>query len=214
MTNIVRMSVWIIGAYIVTGHAIAAQIDLKKVSLEPMMLWDRYWFVKEFVEAYGGVYADKTFTIKTAEGFKEVGPKSKKEKESWLTSTANNEFADYVVDEKPSYKAYLIRLRQGTVTIRIGAILYRVDEINNELYLGQLFVQAEYQKKGIGKHVLTHILPTQYPDVKRYEVLARPQNDAANALYPRAGFTIAPNETVTKYGYDNKFYAAYYKDLH
>lgn len=94
----------------------------------------------------------------------------------------------------------------------IGALLYRLLENEKTIYLAQYFIAPNFHKKGIATHILLNTLPNLHPDYKRYEILARHQNDAAFLLYRKAGFAIGDIELVKKYDYDPLRYTSFYKD--
>ncbi len=186
----------------------AASIDFKEVTIADLTKKYQPWFIKEFPKGFMAVYHDKTFVI-TKEGKPTIlGPTNTKDKQVWLLETAKEEFQDYVLTPKEGYKAILIEYQKQP----IGSLLYRMLENEKTIYLAQYFIDPEFQKKGIGVHLLLNILPALHPDYKRYEILARHQNDAAFLLYKKAGFSIGDEAMVKKYDYDPLRYMSFYKD--
>ncbi|RNA13867.1 hypothetical protein BpHYR1_049672 [Brachionus plicatilis] len=172
-----------------------------------IILEDKEWFVKEFIRSFLFVYANKVFYI--SKDGKEIllSPKDMKEKEKWLTETAEDDFNDYVANPKAGYKA----LAGFIDHIPVGIILYRELKEERVLYLAQGFIVPEYQKKGIGSNLLEKLLEQIAQDFDEFHVLTRHQNDAAMSLYNQVGFSVGTAEIVEKYGYNPMRYISFIK---
>lgn len=179
------------------------------ITTTPLTQTKESWFIKEFTRSFLSVYQNKTFVITQDKKPVLLGPQDITQKTKWLDETAKEEFQDYILTPKPGYKGLLIHY-QGKP---IGTILYRLLENEKTLYLAQYFILPEYQKKGIGVYLLTQVLPSLHPEFKRFDVLARHQNDAALLMYKKAGFTIGNIDLVNKYDYDPLRYMSFYKIL-
>lgn len=188
----------------------ASTIPLSEVKTRDLTSQQQAWFMKEFPRSYMSVYDSKTFLITKDDKAIVLGPENSKDKETWLIDAAKDEFENYVLKPKPGYKALLVEY-QGKP---IGSILYRLLDNNNTIYVAQYFIVPEFQKHGIGKHLLVTTLSSMYPDAKRYEVLARHQNDAAFLVYQSAGFSFGDIAIVKKYDYDPLRYMSFFKDIH
>jgi ribosomal protein S18 acetylase RimI-like enzyme len=188
----------------------AAAIDLQHIDIQPLSSTesDKQWFVEEYTNAFFQGYKNKHLALKTKTGYEKVGPTDDDKKKSWLKDTAETSFERYVEKPTEGYQAASIFLEKK----RVGALLFRIMK-DNIVYLGEMFVMPEYQKKGIAEHVINSVLPGKVSPLKRYEVLFRYQNDAASRLYKKTGFTRATSVLVTKYDYPTMYYIAYFKDL-
>lgn len=154
------------------------------------------------------VYTDQTFVVSINNNSEILGPREVKEKEKWLTASANQEFNEYVTSNKTMNKALGV-IKNGEI---IGSLFYRLID-DKTIYLAQYFIVPQYQKLGIGLYVVDSILPKLHPEYKRYEVLTRHQNDAAILLYKKLGFLVGDISLVVKYEYDPLRYIGFYKNL-
>jgi ribosomal protein S18 acetylase RimI-like enzyme len=188
----------------------AATLNFSELTTPNLTKAQQDWFLKEFPRSFMSVYRDKTFIITKNENPVVLGPKNIEDKKIWLTDTAKDEFENYVLAPKSGYKAILIEYQKKP----IGTILYRLLDNEKTVYIAQYFIVPEFQKKGIGQYLLMKVLPGLHPEYKRYEILARHQNDAAFLLYSKSGFSFGDLEIVKKYDYDPLRYMSFYKVVH
>ena len=174
-------------------------IIIAQITLDPLLDNDKEWFVERFVNSVMASYKDKTFVVIYNDDLQIVtnDDEGYKIKEEIVTSGANQEFQNYVNNyNEEGFKAVKIIYD----ALSIGALLYRL--IGDTIYLGQLFILPEYQKKGIATEVINVLLPKKHPSYNVYEVLTRHQNIEALKFYKKLGFKVDKIEMVTKYEYD------------
>lgn len=187
----------------------ALGLDLtKEITIRPLTNADKDLIINQFVESFMDVYRDKVFVITSNQKPLIVTYADTTIKELWLLETAKEEFKEYVTSNKEGYRGIGV-LQNGRL---IGGLFYRfVDE--ETIYLAQYFITPKCQKQGIGFYVLDRLLPKLHPSYKKYEVLARQQNNAAILLYKKLGFSVGDISLVQKYDYDPLMYMALYKVL-
>jgi ribosomal protein S18 acetylase RimI-like enzyme len=184
------------------------QADPKLITTHPIGKSDLTWFEQAFVHGFMSAYKDKTLIVTEAGKLKVWGPKDINKKEQWLLDTAKEEFGNYVFPRKEGHKALIIKYKDQPV----GAIFYQVGKDKEQtIYLAQLFISPAYQKQGIATYIIDKVLPRLHPSTKRYEVLARHQNDGALLLYDKLNFNIGDRGLVEKYGYNPLCYIGFYK---
>lgn len=187
----------------------ATIINFAEITTQTLTKADEAWFMKEFPRSFMAVYQNKTFIITKDEKPMLLGPSNTNEKNIWLLDTAKDEFQNYVLSAKEGYKGILIQYQKKP----IGIMLYQLLDKDKIFYLAQYFIIPEYQKKGVGQYLLINVLPKLHPEYKRYEILARHQNDAAFLLYNKSGFSFGDIAIVKKYDYDPLRYMSFYKSI-
>lgn len=202
LSKLVILAIFVL---VVATQAFAIEPEL--ISHTPMVVEDREYFTSEFERSYMVVYGEKEFYISGTLGPLKLGKYNRAEKEAWLHATAVAEFGDYVASPQRGYKALWINYDKE----RVGAFLYRLLDDGITLYVAQVFMRPEFQRKGIASFVLNHLIPSLHPERTAYEVIARPQNDGARAYYPRCGFHRGDEEVVLKYNYDPSRYISFVK---
>lgn len=70
----------------------------------------------------------------------------------------------------------------------IGTVSYEQKE-DNHAYISGLVIDPRFQRKGIGRQVLTQLLE-RLKDLKRIDLVTHPDNHAALQLYQSLGFVI------------------------
>lgn len=193
----------------VTTEASNKPIDTSLITMQPLQKNDEKWFCREFGRSHMPIYKDKTFFITQVGIFKLVGPSQAQEKDKWLQGIARDQFSEYVLAGKEGYKALKIQYDGKN----IGAILYHTkQDEGHTLYISELFIMPEHQRKGIGAYVIDKFLPTFNPLTKQYEVLVRHQNGAALWLfYNKLGFNLGDTELVKKHERNPIDFVGFYK---
>lgn len=200
--------------FFLTPYPVGAEESKKanfdtSVTVRDLNTTDKAWFMKEFPRSFMEVYKGKVFIITKNKQAVILGPSKNQEKEQWLIDTAKEEFKSYIEEQKVDHKAILILYNN----VPVGSFFYRLLDKEKILYFAQCFILPEFQKKGLCSYFIQVILPKLYPDYRRYEVLARDQNDAALLLYRKLDFSIGDIALAQKYGYDPLRYTSFYKIL-
>jgi len=195
----------------VTTEATNKPIDTSLITTQQLQKNDEKWFCREFGRSYMPIYKNETFFITQGGVFKLVGPKQVQEKDKWLQGIAKDEFTEYVLSGKESYKALKIQYAGKN----IGAILYHTkQDEGHTLHIAELFIEPGHQRQGIGSYVIDKLLTTFNPSTKQYEVLVRHQNGAALWLfYHKLGFNLGDAELVKKHERNPIDFIGFYKIL-
>ena len=171
--------------------------------------------INQYIFSFFEVYKSVNFSIGNRKVLSGV-PDDDKFKKNWLAQNAMKQFGVYATSGKKHHYALLIRLDNKPVAIA----MYHITKKNagglegRTLYLAELFVYPDYQRRGIGTWIVNRMLRMLHPESRRLEVLARHQNAAAWHLYFRhASLQMIAgseqSELVKKHGYNpNEYFAA------
>ncbi len=201
--------------------------------LKFLALDDAKWFNEGFVTSFMDNYKTKTFFIGSEGEMRDGKPIGHEDQETlamanetkrlWLASTAESEFATYVVkagsiNERSAVtgeRRFGVKLMLGDTAV--GAALFDVfcesEAINVPhesvfshscqshraryvLYLSQVFILPGFQRRGYGTMLHTYIcnFARDNLDVSKVEVLARVINEAAYQLYRKVGMEFLSGE--------------------
>ena len=155
------------------------------------------FFVKTFEEAY------KNFTLE------QLGKKGYSSKEEWLRDTAKEEAENALSPQEGSH--YLLFYAGKEI---VGYVSIHLEDDGKVLYLGQMCIHKNFQRKGFARHIMESVVPKYAPNAKRYTLLVRVLNKDAMIAYEKIGFVADDKgKLVEQHKYDPKHYLGMVKDI-
>ena len=75
----------------------------------------------------------------------------------------------------------------------VGAAVIFPDEINNRVYIGRIFIDSIYHRKGYGIRLM-ECIEKKYPFAAEFHLDTPSWNVRTNAFYPKLGYQIIKEE--------------------
>ena len=111
---------------------------------------------------------------------------SRAEMIQWLSDVYDEIYTDY--QNKGANHRWLSAKIDGNA---VGCLLIDLEKFPEEVYLAEMAVDPEHQRKGIATSLISSLLD-QLPETKRFVVITRKANEEAKALYHALGFIDSP----------------------
>ena len=156
-----------------------------------------------FSTAFETNYSDKLIVI--SEGGGKV--LNREQLKDWLETTAREELANYQTNDDGFIEPIIA---EGNV---VGGLLYSWHAEEGTIYLGQIFVHPDFERRGLASRLLDTKLPDKHEGLRRYEALHRCGNDKGRSFFQEKHAFLPDWSLVVKYGYSPDLYVGVYKNL-
>ena len=183
-------------------HTLSRSVGLKTKIEEfvPTSSYDPRFFVlrKLFVDSFEDI--DRQLE-------EQLNPRPKTNLTQWIEETFDEQQTMILSKQ---YRCFLLTDVDRTDTNEnILAFLTLTEKDDKQIYIGQVAVRRDVQRRGYARQLFQHILD-RYPKNTRYRGIIRRANQPALQFFVKHGATFLDNHLLaTEYGYDPALYVGF-----